>query len=428
MGSSKPPNLDMPFGYSFDDNSNFPFPSPTAPAPGPSLLDDNESNFLNSFFDGVSSDQFNYDFFGNAADGSGLGQGWGDIPPDFMGSTSSFGQQPQMGHGPLAAQFGDMSHMNPSPSIPTSTSADVLAAASVLQNGAARSHSMGNGQYRWQDQQASNGQFRAQSMSIHPARTQADFNQQPEPDMRDHFFTDMVFGGEAEASMRRAGNRKVDIHWGSDAGFGTPQGFTSAACQDTRLATGEDYKQILDTALSLNGPSSADTTRPSSPTLTKSIPRATVMPNASEIEGDDQDSRPKKRRKSKLQEDIEEEDPSASGTGKSAKKRKSGKKPAIESPIPESESNKRRKSSAAAAAKARENLTEDQKRENHIKSEQKRRTLIREGFEDLGELVPGLRGGGFSKSAVLIMAADWLEDLIKGNEELQKRVDQLEGK
>merc|ERR1711939_1126258 len=101
-----------------------------------------------------------------------------------------------------------------------------------------------------------------------------------------------------------------------------------------------------------------------------------------------------------------------------AKKRKPGKKGSIESPTPDSESNKRRKSTAAAAAKARENLTEDQKR----------RTLIREGFEDLGELVPGLRGGGFSKSAVLIMAADWLEDLIKGNEDLQRRLDQMEGR
>lgn len=77
---------------------------------------------------------------------------------------------------------------------------------------------------------------------------------------------------------------------------------------------------------------------------------------------------------------------------------------------------------------ARENLTEDQKRENHIKSEQKRRTLIKEGFEDLNELVPDLRGGGFSKSAVLTMAADWLEDLVKCNAKLKEQLAQLEGR
>ncbi|PVH80833.1 hypothetical protein DL98DRAFT_417878 [Cadophora sp. DSE1049] len=431
MGSSKPPNLDMPFGYSFDTNSNFPFPSPTAPAPGPSLLDDNESKFLDSFFDGVSSDQFNYNFFNNAPDGSELGHGWDEIPPAFMGTTSSFGQQPQIGsHGLQDTHFGEMnSHMNAGPSIPPSTSADVLAAASVLQNGsAARSHSMSDGLFRGQDLHVANGQPRTQSMSIQPSRTQAGFPQRLDNYMQDNFFTDMVFGGQAEGSMRQAGSsRKVDIHWGSDVAFGTPQGFVAPPTQEHHLASGGAYKQVVENALTLN-PSSADTTRPSSPVMTKSEARSRAISNANGIEGDDQDSRPKKRRKSKFQEDADEEEELTAVASKSTKKRKPGKKGSIESPAPESESNKRRKSTAAAAAKARENLTEDQKRENHIKSEQKRRTLIREGFEDLGELVPGLRGGGFSKSAVLIMAADWLEDLIKGNEDLQRRLDQMEGR
>ncbi|CZS87993.1 hypothetical protein WAI453_000384 [Rhynchosporium graminicola] len=424
MGSSKPPNLDMPFGYSFDNNSTFPFPSPTDPAPGPSLLDDDESRLLTNFFDGVSSEHYDYSFFDNPADGSELGHGWEELPPVFMGTTSSFGPQPQMGsHELLQAQFGDMSHINAGSSIPPSTSADVLAAASVLQNGAARSQSASNGLFGAQDLHAINGHFRAQSMSIPHPRTQAGFSQRPEHDMHEPFFTDMVFGGQPEGSMRRVGNRKADIHWGSDAGFS--QGFLVAPSQDIHHATGSAYKKVVENALALNGPSSADTTQPPSPTLIKSTLRPNAIPIASEIKGDEQNSRPKKRGKSKVQEDAEEED-SSSGTAKSAKKRKSGKKAAIE--IPAHESEKRRKSNAAAAAKARENLTEDQKRENHIKSEQKRRTLIREGFEEIGELVPGLRGGGFSKSAVLVMAADWLEDLIKGNEELQRRVDQLEGK
>jgi hypothetical protein len=88
---------------------------------------------------------------------------------------------------------------------------------------------------------------------------------------------------------------------------------------------------------------------------------------------------------------------------------------------------KRRKSSASSATKhPRENLTEDQKRENHIRSEQKRRTLVKEGFDDLLELVPDLRYGGHSKSAALVMAADWLEDLINGNELLRASLQELE--
>ncbi len=89
---------------------------------------------------------------------------------------------------------------------------------------------------------------------------------------------------------------------------------------------------------------------------------------------------------------------------------------------------RRRKSAGAAihrlsAAKApRENLTDAQKRENYIKSEQKRRTLIKEGFDDMCEIVPGLRGGGFSKSTMLTMASEWLEDVLRGNETLEAQL------
>ncbi|KAK8200530.1 uncharacterized protein BKA78DRAFT_238518, partial [Phyllosticta capitalensis] len=64
----------------------------------------------------------------------------------------------------------------------------------------------------------------------------------------------------------------------------------------------------------------------------------------------------------------------------------------------------------------RENLTEEQKRSNHILSEQKRRNLIKNGFTELNELVPGLKAGGFSKSAMLMEAAKFLETMILGNQ------------
>ncbi|KAK8151089.1 hypothetical protein BC567DRAFT_144337, partial [Phyllosticta citribraziliensis] len=66
----------------------------------------------------------------------------------------------------------------------------------------------------------------------------------------------------------------------------------------------------------------------------------------------------------------------------------------------------------------RENLSEEQKRSNHILSEQKRRNAIKVGFGALNELVPGLKAGGFSKSAMLIEAAKFLENLVVGNQML----------
>jgi hypothetical protein len=81
----------------------------------------------------------------------------------------------------------------------------------------------------------------------------------------------------------------------------------------------------------------------------------------------------------------------------------------------------------AMTKQGRENLTEEQKRTNHILSEQKRRNLIKQGFDDLCSLVPELNGGGFSKSTMLIQAADWLEDLLRGNEQLKAQLAELKG-
>ncbi|KAL2890205.1 hypothetical protein HOO65_020747 [Ceratocystis lukuohia] len=70
----------------------------------------------------------------------------------------------------------------------------------------------------------------------------------------------------------------------------------------------------------------------------------------------------------------------------------------------------------------RKNLTDQQKRENHIFSEQRRRTAIKVGFEELTEMVPGIKGGGFSKSAVLNISCSWLQDLLDGNKRLEEQL------
>ena len=78
----------------------------------------------------------------------------------------------------------------------------------------------------------------------------------------------------------------------------------------------------------------------------------------------------------------------------------------------------RRRSSPVGRKPPRENLTEEQKRSNHIQSEQKRRNLIKLGFEDTNRMVPELRAGGFSKSNMLQEAAKFMRDLQKGNDQL----------
>lgn len=403
----------------------------------------------------MSSEQFNYnDMFLNGPDGSELGLGWEELPPTFMGATSSFGQQPPVNNHGFPPQpphnYGQMNtQMNTRPMIPPSTSADVLEAATVLQNGSAgRSHSMGDGTlFGVHDmlQQPMNGVGRSQSTSQYPPppRQNHGLPQQShglpqralgESFYRHNYYHDMVFGADPEEAMRRrhAAQKNVEIQWGSDTRFASPHSF-GADHQDRMAASERSHLQMVDNAFRLdmsNINSSAENTQPSSPVNTRT--KSNTL-----INEDDEDSRPRKRRKSKYEEGSDEEDdvkPKASSSKQNGKKRKPAKKiKEDDSPAAETteQSNKRRKSaaaSAAAAAKAtRENLTEDQKRENHIKSEQKRRSLIKEGFDDLNELVPGLRGGGFSKSAVLIMTADWLENILQGNEELKARLEEMEG-
>jgi len=108
---------------------------------------------------------------------------------------------------------------------------------------------------------------------------------------------------------------------------------------------------------------------------------------------------PKKRRKSKSSKTNAQKGKTTAKNRKASTAEETGKK----------------KRATAAQKLQRENLTEEQKRSNHILSEQKRRNLIKRGFEDLQELVPEIRNGGQSRSGALTEAANFLEKLIEDN-------------
>ncbi|KAJ3179626.1 hypothetical protein HDU87_002832 [Geranomyces variabilis] len=76
----------------------------------------------------------------------------------------------------------------------------------------------------------------------------------------------------------------------------------------------------------------------------------------------------------------------------------------------------------------RELLTEQEKRTNHIVSEQKRRTLIRSGFKALADLVPGANSSGnlgSSKSVILHNAVGFIRHLEYGNRALAEQLERL---
>ncbi|KAG5928339.1 hypothetical protein E4U53_002694 [Claviceps sorghi] len=64
----------------------------------------------------------------------------------------------------------------------------------------------------------------------------------------------------------------------------------------------------------------------------------------------------------------------------------------------------------------------EQRRRNHIQQEQRRRAMLKNGFSDVTDLVPGLDSRDMSKSAILEKTAEWLERLVCGNKFLRDRL------
>jgi heteromeric Ino2p/Ino4p transcription factor len=84
-------------------------------------------------------------------------------------------------------------------------------------------------------------------------------------------------------------------------------------------------------------------------------------------------------------------------------------------------------SAGTAADKDKPRLTEQEKKNNHIASEQKRRAAIREGFDRLTELVPGLEGQGRSESIVLRKTVDFIHLKLQERQELIAEIESRGG-
>ncbi|KAJ2972711.1 hypothetical protein NQ176_g7003 [Zarea fungicola] len=409
-----------------------------APNPaGAPLLSELDSKFLNSFFEDINANQYNMPSFG---EGLNFSDAWFDLPPQFMGTATSFGPQASAVPG-SDAFMGDHIDFNggiiseaqlmrppsapiaqlPQPSQPQVQhrqvyhhqqnhhhhhpqhhhhhSDDVLtAAATLLQNGSSpRSNSKGKEPSPGAARRPLGppiGHLRHQPMDEFKEESQRDL----EHEAHNNTFTEWMFG----SNERQNGTRKAqvnELHWGSDANFGPVQGYVPSPNKETADVHQKVQIEILGC---LEPSNSGANTRSGSPSVES---QHLTQP-------DDADAPPRKRRKSKLQKGgVEEEEEEDSKVGIKLSKSPQG----TGMPSPPAESGSRRRKSGVNKG-PRENLTESQKRENHIRSEQKRRTLIKEGFDDLCELVPGLKGGGFSKSTMLTMAAEWLEELLQGND------------
>ncbi|KAG5976154.1 hypothetical protein E4U58_005777 [Claviceps cyperi] len=486
MASSRPGSDPLlMFGYSVDTSQENLFDGAPEPAPGTPLLTETDSKALSCFFQDMTSNQYNTPSFG---EGLNFSDAWLDLPPQFMGSSTSFGSQED----PTVRDFGfphdqqnDGSRMlstsssmmppppppppppaaiapslHPTPSLSQTQpqtfqpsqhqqhSDDVLnAAATLLRNGsrACNGQSLGDSSQDGSIRDSeSNGRRSSAPFPMRHLQHQPmeEFKEQTRRSSQvaetEHSLTGWMFGSKQQKATHPA-PAVGDIQWGSDARFTDVQGYVPEPTVESVEAMHQQQMKFLD---SLAIEPRAANPRPSS--AVNSNGTGDVSSNCDAYTHTTRKEKlnapPRKRRKSRNvpRSTIEEEhagDDDYAASTKSVRKRKtrpersaSGSEPPPDATAITAGGPRRRKSgTAAAAAKPpRENLSEEQKRENHIRSEQKRRTLIKQGFDDLGVLVPGLRGGGLSKSTTLTMAADWLEQLLQGNKALALQAEALE--
>ncbi|KAH9883951.1 hypothetical protein F4778DRAFT_583037 [Xylariomycetidae sp. FL2044] len=488
MGSSRPPNGNAPFGYSFDGMYPEPATPPLNDRLGAPLLNDSDNRMLDLFFEGMTNGYNSY--------GEGLGDSeqWiSQLPPAYLGHMSSFGQEPSQIPAPSMQQlpvatYQDMLgfvqtmmppppqpshqhhqhqqhhlqappqpppppapappalpvspsphqqqhnhrhlhyHSNPHTPVEQSTYTDAAAVLASFQSPHSNSH----------PPLASNFN-RGQNLSAHsfgngfdqtrPLRTPqfspAQIGPTGPPQTNDHtpLFPEIML----ENTPGRGKERQVEtpsLQWGSDANFVKAQPFA-----DKQHESHEQLEQrrmgFISKALRIN--TSATPTRASSPQHSgeRSTPaRCRSSMNDHAKDDADHEAPPKKRRKSKATEETEEQGNGSTSFVSKAPTRKRRSKtdlkgnPEALSPAPDAHG-KRRKSTINEAKASRENLTDAQKRQNHIRSEQRRRGAIKDGFDGLMFIIPGLNAGSYSKSTVLSMTVSWLEDLVKGNDELE---------
>ena len=268
----------------------------------------------------------------------------------------------------------------------------------------------------------------------------------PTPPQSSHvpeFFHSNDFGGFSRAApIPRPLRFGSDIRFGSDVRFEGP-GFMAPPDQESDEALFRRRKAHLECLKPEPSPAS---THPSSPVQQKRNQTqlqhpgyATGLAQRPLIQSPSTsqkfnvhaqlDQTPRKRRKADFDDDSDYEDPSTPVNPRS-KRTKVSSSPNI-TPMRQDSTSTSRGSNArsrqASIKNSRQCLSEEQKKHNHIISEQKRRDLIKKGYTGIQHLVPSLTGTKTSKGNILESAADWLEDIVDCNRALRQQLEYMKG-
>lgn len=462
--------------YGFNNDQSFNFTSDFIPPSSTPLLNVNETDFLNQLFDNPPNAFDNSTLLDAELSKSlGLDYDWllNEAPPQLQEVSSSAAHHPQTYHPNHALPAQSAYTTAASNSIPASAPQDVLGAASALVHSPITPHHSQRPSLSISQPPppqiptgvssaylpttpiqptASNTSIRARRSPTAPS-PQLIFNLKPYDETTDTILTPglgATFDGSAHAGIpskirteprqsfpspvhnRTYSESHISSHYPTTTSdeasrrlyrFGSDSHFAvNGYVRSPEEATEEQLTQrMLDENFGAiaGGFISTASSRAQSPSGYRRIKR-----DIEEDESDDESLR--KRHRSGYDDVVSARRQSAAQTWR----RRSASGASLASP-----SMRRRKSSPPTSGAAtpggpkkgpRENLSEEQKRSNHIVSEQKRRNLIKQGFEELNILVPGLREGGFSKSNVLLETAQYLENIIAGNEQLKAAMGQVD--
>lgn len=407
-----------------------PYDAGPAPPPGPSLLDDSESNMLDSFFSTLNTSQFDvtdswFQDIAHDRGGGAFGLDWAEgLPPNLEGSTTSLSQAPVLSLNSGKNTNSLMGGLGPD--------SDILAAASMLYgNGAGNTMNFQTQHLFPAGVMAEMAPPHLGQPRIKQEQTRRILGHSNHADSRPMLLQPQhtsVFNPE-EPAVPVDAHTTIEVRslrWGSDAGF-VDQGYRRPADMNNEE---EVTKNLLENMKCLEPQSSTTNTRAPTPVKTFESSRnrdwndlraAHTSHPAEDGRSDDVDDSLPSRKRSKVKKQEDEDSDNSIAPRLKRSKGSSGGKVRRGS----SENSSKRPKSQQSSKAARENLSEEQKRTNHILSEQKRRNLIKQGFDELCTLVPELRGGGFSKSAMLLQAADYLDEVMKGNNVLRQQLSQL---
>ena len=263
----------------------------------------------------------------------------------------------------------------------------------------------------------------------------------PTPPVSTHVPTFFDSNGDLNGPLQtsRAVQTPQRLQFGSDARFEGP-GFMAPPEQETEEAL---VRRRIDHLECLKPVPSPASTHPPSPMTQKrkhsqihypdkqastfhQFSNQNLGPSQAFEDFDDPDPTPKKKRKAVVDDDLDYDGSSAPARTQSKRTKISAGK--ISTPSRQTASSSRTDSSKQRQASIKNNrqvLSEEQKKTNHIISEQKRRDLIRRGYEGIQVLVPALKNTKTSKGGMLESAANWLDDVLRSNDMLRQQLTSL---